>query len=212
MLRQVVEICRRRGLLAPRRVAPSLWVVTETELPTPESMARRCAELFAQWGVADTAVDVRWNGRLSTTAGRAFVRRGCIELNPRLLARVPEALDGVLVDEAAHVAAHRLYGEGVAPHGRHWRALMRRAGHEPRVTHRLPVDGLRRRRRAQAGYLFLRMCDACGDRVVVERVRYGRCPRCSRRGDYLVVKTRSSGAGRRALERMTVTDVRAHFA
>lgn len=184
----------------------------ETELPTPAELQRRCAELFAQWQVLDHEVEVVWNGRLSTTAGRAFVRRGRIELNPRLLARVPGEVDGVLIHEAAHVAAFRLFGANIPAHGRHWRSLMRHAGQEPRVTHKLPVDGLRRQGKSKSRYLYLRLCDACGDREVLEQVRYGRCRRCLRRDQYLVVKTRASAGGRRALEKMTATDVRAHFA
>ena len=186
--------------------------MTSKDLPTPEQLQRRCAELFELWQVLDKDIEVVWNARLATTAGRAYVRRGSIELNPRLLARVPDEIDGVLVHEAAHVAAFRLFGGNIPAHGRHWRALMRHAGQEPNVTHKLPVDDLRRRRKARAQYLYLRLCDACGDLAVVEQVRYGRCPGCSRRDDYLVVKTRASAAGRRALEQMTATDVRAHFA
>jgi SprT protein len=185
--------------------------VTVTEdLPTPRQLQQRCAELFEAWRVLDTEVDVVWNARLSTTAGRAYVRRGCIELNPRLLARVPHEIDGVLIHEAAHVAAFRLFGANIPAHGRHWRSLMRIAGQEPNVTHTLPVDDLRRR--PSRRFLYLRMCGSCGDRVVVEQVRYGRCPGCSRRDDYLVVKTRASAAGRRALQQMSDADVRAHFA
>lgn len=181
------------------------------DLPAPEQLQQRCAELFAEWRVLDTAVDVVWNARLSTTAGRAYVRRGCIELNPRLLSKVPHEIDGVLIHEAAHVAAYRLFGGNIPAHGRHWRSLMRLAGQEPNVTHTLPVEDLRRRS-TRKRYLYLRFCGACGDRVVVEQVRYGRCPGCSRRDDYLVVKTRASAAGRRALQQMSDADVRAHFA
>lgn len=186
--------------------------MTSADLPTPEQLQRRCAQLFELWRVLDKEVEVSWNRRLSTTAGRAYVRRGCIELNPRLLARVPEEVDGVLTHEAAHVAAYRLFGANIPAHGRHWRALMRTAGQEPRVTHKLPVEGLRRRAKARQRFLYLRLCDACGDLVVLEQVRYGRCPQCARRDDYLVVKTKASAAGRRALQKMTATDVRAHFA
>jgi len=186
--------------------------VTAPDLPNPEELQRRCAELLKHWRVLETDVEVVWNGRLSTTAGRAYVRRGCIELNPRLLARVPHEVDTVLIHEAAHVAVYRLFGGNVPAHGRHWRSLMRDAGQEPHVTHKLPVDGLRRQRKSRSRFLFLRLCEACGDRAVLEQARYGRCPRCSRRDQYLVVKTPASAAGRRALERMTATDVRARFA
>ena len=61
--------------------------MTSKDLPTPEQLQRRCAELFELWQVLDKDVEVVWNARLATTAGRAYVRRGSIELNPRLLAR-----------------------------------------------------------------------------------------------------------------------------
>lgn len=187
-------------------------VPAQQDLPTPESLRLRCAQLFATWRVADTDVQVAYNARLSTTAGRAFVRGGRIELNPRLLAREPDALDGVLIHEAAHVAAFRLFGGEIPAHGRHWRGLMRLVGQEPNVKHTLPVDDLRRRPPARKSYLFLRLCGVCGDRVVSVQVRYGRCPGCSRRDDYLVVRARASAAGRRTLQQMSDDEVRAYFA
>ena len=182
-------------------------------LPTPALLEQRVVELFQRWRVLDTEVVVAWNARLSTTAGRAFVRGGRIELNPRLLGDAPEQVEIVLTHEAAHVAAYRLFGEHVAAHGRHWRSLMRMAGQEPDVTHKMPVEHLRRQQRpGRRRYLYLRMCSACGERDVLESVRYGRCRGCSSRDSYLVVKTPASAAGRRALLRMSDGDVRAHFA
>ena len=116
---------------------------SEQQLPTPVALRERCVELLEHWRVADTDVDVVYNGRLSTTAGRAFVRRGCIELNPRLLQREPDALDGVLIHEAAHVAAYRLFGENIPAHGRQWRSLMRLAGqHQSFKAHVLCASGV----------------------------------------------------------------------
>jgi predicted SprT family Zn-dependent metalloprotease len=187
-------------------------VAQHVGLPTPEQLEQRAAELFASWRVLDTAVEVSWNGRLSTTAGRAFVRGGRIELNPKLLAKSPDQVETVLIHEAAHIAAFRLFGANIPAHGRHWRSLMRIAGQEPNVTHKMPVDDLRIRRTKRARYIYLRMCGSCGERVLLEQVRYGRCSGCSNRDSYLVVKTKASAAGRRALLAMTVADVRAHFA
>ncbi len=178
------------------------------DLPTPDELQRRASELFSQWRVGDTAVDVAWNTRLSTTVGRAFVRRGRIELNPHLLAKAPAQLETVLTHEAAHVAAFRLFGANIPTHGRHWRSLMRLVGQEPDVTHRILVKRLRRRR----SYLYLRVCGACGERAVSAKVSYGRCRGCSRRDEYLVVRATASAAGRRALARMSLPEVRAHFA
>ena len=176
-------------------------------LPAPDELERRAAELLAQWRVVETAVRVHWNARLSTTAGRAFLRGARIELNPKLLARAPEQLPMVLAHEAAHIAAFRLFGPNIPAHGRHWRSLMRLAGHPPEITHKIPLDRPKSRRRRR--FFYLRVCEACGDRQVAAAVRYGRCQGCSARESYLVVKAPASPAGRKALERLSLAEVRA---
>lgn len=177
-------------------------------LPVPAELERRVAALLQQWRVPETGVRVAWNRRLTTTAGRAFLRGARIELNPTLLARAPDQLPVVLAHEAAHIAAFRLFGPKVAAHGRHWRSLMRLAGHEPSITHDIPVDG-RRGRRRRSRYLYLRVCEDCGDRQIAAAVRYGRCHRCEVRDGYLVVKAPATAAGRAALERLSLDEVRA---
>lgn len=177
-------------------------------LPSAAELERRAAELLQQWRVRETVVAVRWNERLSTTAGRAFLRAARIELNPTLLARAPEQLPAVLAHEAAHIAAFRLFGPNVPAHGRHWRSLMRLAGHAPAVTHDIPIDGRRggaRRRR----FLYLRICEGCGDRRIALAPRYGRCHGCDARDRYLVVKAAATMAGRTTLEGMSLAEVRA---
>lgn len=187
--------------------------MSEADLPPPEELQQKVVALLELWRVNDSEIEVVYNRRLSTTAGRAFVRAGRIELNPRLLAGALDQVDVVLIHEAAHVAAFRLFGGNIPAHGRHWRSLMRLAGQPPAVTHKMPVEHLRRKRPARRRqYVYLRMCGTCGDRIVSEQVRYGRCGGCASRDDYLVVKTQATAAGRRALERMSDADVRAHFA
>jgi len=176
------------------------------KLPDADELAQRAAGLLRQWRVADAAVRVVWNDRLTTTAGRAFLRNARIELNPRLLAREPGQLPTVLAHETAHIAAFRLFGPNIPAHGRQWRSLMRLAGHEPDVTHRIPVDDVRRGRR---GLCYLRVCDDCGDRTILTSVRYGRCQRCSNRGSYLVMKAPATAAGRKALAALSLAEVRA---
>jgi SprT protein len=175
-------------------------------LPDPSELERRAAALLAQWRVPQTGVQVQWNRRLSTTAGRAFLRGARIELNPKLLARAPDQLPVVLAHEAAHIAAFRLFGPNIPAHGRHWRSLMRLAGHEPAITHDIPVEGRRARRRRR--YWYLRLCERCGDRQVGRALRYGRCHGCAARESYLVVKAPATAAGQAALERLTATDVK----
>ncbi len=177
-------------------------------LPSAADLQRRAAELLAQWRVVDTRIKVVWNDRLTTTAGRAFQRNGRVELNPTLLARAPEQVPVVLAHEAAHIAAFRLFGARIPAHGRHWRSLMRLAGHAPEITHRIPVRGARAARRR---YFYLRVCERCGDRAVLAAARYGRCQGCSARDSFLVMKAPASAAGRRALEQLSPADVRAAF-
>ncbi len=184
-------------------------------LPAVAELQQRAADLMATWRVVDTAIKVVWNDKLTTTAGRAFQRNGRIELNPTLLARAPEQLAMVLTHEAAHIAAFRLFGAHTPAHGRHWRSLMRLAGHEPAITHDIPCDDVRTLRRApptRRRYVYLRVCDGCGDRVILLALRYGRCQGCSARDSFLVMKAPASAAGRSALAKLTLTDVRAAFA
>jgi predicted SprT family Zn-dependent metalloprotease len=187
-------------------------------LPAAAELARRAADLLAAWRVLDTKIKVVWNDKLTTTAGRAFQRNGRVELNPTLLAKAPDELAAVLAHEAAHVAAFRLFGPNIPAHGRHWRSLMRLAGHEPAITHDIPIDDVaperapRSRPRARRRFVYLRVCDACGDRILLAAVRYGRCAGCSARDSFLVMKAPASRAGENALARLSLADVRAAFA
>lgn len=184
-------------------------------LPPADELETLARDLLATWRVLDTAVTVVWNGKLTTTAGRAFQRRGRIELNPTLLAKAPDQLPMVLTHEAAHIAAFRLFGANIPAHGRHWRSLMRLAGHEPAVTHDIPVDDVRPPRRGarrRRQYVYLRVCEACGDRLLLAAVRYGRCQGCDARDSFLVMKAPASPAGEAALQRLSLADVRAAFA
>lgn len=175
-------------------------------LPSEAELQRRARRLLADWRVPDTTIEVAWNERLSTSAGRAFVRNGRVELNPKLLRKAPEQVHSVLVHETAHVAAARLFGPRTAAHGRHWRGLMRLAGEAPKVTHDIPVQPRKRPRRR---HLYLRVCDACGDRRILAAVRYGRCQGCDARDRFLVLRSSAGPSGRRALEKLSLADVRA---
>ena len=177
-------------------------------LPLAAELEQRAADLLATWRVLDTAVKVVWNERLTTTAGRAFLRNGSIELNPKLLARAPDQVEMVLVHETAHIAAFRLFGANIPAHGRHWRSLMRLAGREPDVTHKIPVRGLRKPSRR---YVYLRVCDQCGDRQLLPELRYGRCGGCTARDSFLVMKAPAGPLGEAALQQLSLSDVRAAF-
>jgi SprT protein len=180
-----------------------------SDLPSLAELNQRASDLLVLWRVVDATVQVVWNDRLATTACRAFLRAGRIELNPTLLARAPAQVPMVLTHETAHIAAFRLFGANIQAHGRHWRSLMRLAGQAPAVTHDIPVHGLRRRPRRR--YLYLRVCETCGDRQLQTRVSYGRCTECKARDSYRFLKAPATAAGEAALRRLTLADVRAAF-
>ena len=177
-------------------------------LPPIAILKTRATELFELWRVPERAIEVAYNRRLRTCAGRAFVESGRIELNPNVLEPVPHEVDAVLVHEAAHVAAWRLFGAAAEAHGRHWRALMRLAGALPEVTHDLPIPKRSAARRRRV-FFYARFCAGCGDRQILMAVRYGRCHGCGGREGYLVLRAPRSPAGRKALERLSLADAEA---
>lgn len=172
------------------------------DLPSPVELERLARDWLQRWRVVDTDVAVQWNVRLRTCAGRAFYQQGRIELNPHLLGRHPDQVETVLVHEAAHLAASRLFGPRTPAHGRHWRALMAHAGLPPEPCHKLEVQNLRRRR-----YYYLRVCDACGVRRIARTVRYPPC-RCGAGERYLVMRASANQAGLQALRQLSLPELR----
>lgn len=115
-------------------------------------------------------VRVRWNARMRSTAGRAWMERRVIELNPRLRGVGEAEIDRTLRHEAAHLLAYwRAGGRRIQTHGAEWRqACVDLAIPGERVTHSLPFP----RRRVEARYYYV--CPQCG--VGVARVRRFRRP------------------------------------
>ena len=111
----------------------------------------------AAWGVAPLAhqAQIAYSTRQRTSLGRAHYEGERILLNAVL--RDPALrplLEEVLCHELAHLAARRLHGPGIRPHGKDWKALLRSAGHCARVTvpsaELPPIRSRRRRRRRVA--------------------------------------------------------------
>jgi predicted SprT family Zn-dependent metalloprotease len=170
-------------------------------LPAEPELRARLQPLFERWGVARELADVgiEWCNRLQTAAGRAWFEPPRIKLNPKLLARVPGAVEQVLVHEAAHLAVHLRHGGRVRPHGQEWRELMQAAGLPPHATHRYPIQGLARTR-----YWYLHLCVRCGGRAILRQARRLRC--C---GTMLRVRAPRSRQGYGMLARMTREQARA---
>jgi predicted SprT family Zn-dependent metalloprotease len=101
-----------------------------------------------------TELQVEWNSRLKTAAGRADYRQKSISLNPRLVEH-PEEIDRTLRHELAHfLAQFRAGRRRISPHGSEWQQACRELGiagekrchtlpfaakrHTPRFIYRCP--------------------------------------------------------------------------
>jgi SprT protein len=103
------------------------------------------------------AVQVEWNARLFSAAGRADFRRNLVSLNPRLREHDAAEIERTLRHELAHLLAQFRAGRRrVPPHGAEWRkaCVDLGIGDESR-THALPFPIQRRARR------FLYQCPRC---------------------------------------------------
>lgn len=73
---------------------------------------------------------------------------GLIRLNGQLLQEHPqEMINETIPHELAHIAAHRLFGSRIKPHGVEWRAVMAAFGKSPDVSHQMAAQPTRRLRR-----------------------------------------------------------------
>ncbi len=89
------------------------------------------------WNVSTLVpeISVTISRRMSSSLGRASYTRQSIGLQHTLLdPTATELLREVLCHEAAHLAAYRLHGKTIRPHGSQWKSLLSAAGYPPRVT------------------------------------------------------------------------------
>ena len=76
-----------------------------------------------------------------------------IRYNPAILIRHPEDfLAQTVPHETAHLAAYRLYGNRIKPHGHEWQHVMSVFGARPERCHNFDVDGLGARRMTRFNY------------------------------------------------------------
>lgn len=144
-------------------------------------LAQHTSESYAQ------TVNIVWNRRMRSTAGRAFLNHAKVELNPRLLELGEEALIHVrqtLLHELAHLLAHQRYGYGISAHGAEWKQACSDMGIPGEsATHSLPLPSNKQQRK------WRYRCPECSE--VIERVRKMRgvsaCYNCCKkyhRGNY----------------------------
>jgi SprT protein len=156
----------------------------EPDLSTCESNRdlEACAKLMLNSiGCHDLArrVKVRWNARLSSTAGMASYKLWQVSLNPRLAEFGPAEIDITLRHELAHlVAKFRAGRRRIRPHGPEWKQACADLGLPgEKRCHSLPLP----RRRVTRKHFY--RCPQC--KVEVERVRPFRervaCLNCCRK-------------------------------
>ncbi|MCF6313651.1 MAG: SprT-like domain-containing protein [Verrucomicrobiales bacterium] len=114
-------------------------------------------------------LQVRWNSRLQTTAGRAHYRESRIELNPRLIAVADLAeIERTMKHELAHLVAYERCPKGqrrkLQAHGVEWREACADLGIAGEARcHELALPGRKMRRK------YAYVCPSCS--AVIERVR-----------------------------------------
>ena len=149
-----------------------------------EEATEACTQLLHQLDMADLAgkVEVVWNSRMRSTAGRAFYKGSKIELNPKLKNISEEEVHRTLLHELAHLVAFHRYGTRIAPHGAEWKQACAELGIPGETaTHKLPLPSRRMEKRWRYS------CPVCGEGF--DRVR--RMKKAA--GCYTCCKTKNGG-------------------
>lgn len=135
-------------------------------------MTAWCQEQARAFGLHELAkkVRVKWNGRMRTTAGRAWWPSRCIEMNPKLIHFSQADTWRTLKHEFAHLMAYERSGRrSIEPHGPEWRAACAELGiPNEQAYHTLPFKS----RRMKRNYAYA--CPTC--LTVIARVRPFRRP------------------------------------
>lgn len=153
----------------------------ESGLTVDHDMTGECVRLLTELRLSGLAkvVSVAWNGRMRTTAGRAFWPDGRIELNPKLREVAPGEVHGTVLHELAHLVAYERAGRRrIAAHGAEWRQACADLGIPgEKVTHSLPLPGRKMRRKWRYA------CRACGEGFdrVRRMKRYAGCYSCCKK-------------------------------
>lgn len=132
-----------------------------------ENLSLQARDLIDKLKLAGLAarVDIVWNPRMRSSAGRATWPSALIELNPRLLEISASEVERTLRHELAHlVAFERARSTKIDAHGLEWQQACADLGIPGETaTHRLPLPS----RKLQRQWRYL--CLACGKKI--ERVR-----------------------------------------
>ena len=152
---------KSNDLLSPRQldfVFPSK--PTFVVLGRDSALEANAREILTALGADELGreIQVEWNARLFSAAGRADSHRKLVSLNPRLREQDAAEIDRTLRHELAHLLAQFRAGRRrVSPHGPEWRRACRDLGIADEARcHTLPFPVKKRERR------FLYRCSRCG--------------------------------------------------
>lgn len=137
---------------------------------------------FRAWRLPGLATEVRveYSRRLRRSLALCYEDRLLIRLHTSLARPAnAELLREIVCHEAAHIAARKLHGRSVPPHGPEWAALVDRMGYLPRLDFRTPAERRGIDGRRLPPVVFEHACDACRVvRVSSTPDRRWRCARC----------------------------------
>jgi SprT protein len=90
-------------------------------------------------GFSFNDVKFSMNGRLTSTAGRAFLEEGRLEFSKVLyIQNVEKFLEDTVPHELAHIVAFRVFGD--KGHGVHWKHIMNFLGYDANRCHNYAVQ------------------------------------------------------------------------
>ena len=131
-----------------------------------DERSTECVRLSEGLELSDLAkrVEVRWNGRMRSSAGRATWPLGLIELNPRLIEISMEEVRRTMLHELAHLVAYERWGNRrIQAHGPQWRKACRDLGIPgEKATHQLALPSRTMKRRWR---YVCPVCQSSFDRV-----------------------------------------------
>ena len=146
-----------------------------------------------KWGsgaVPEVSLDYGLKGHVG---GRANYLKEEIQINYYLLDKYEDDyIEQTIGHEYAHLVAWKYFGRAVIgkPHGRHWKAIMRSLGLEPKRCHNYETKAARRTRTHSCE------CSRCGKRFELSTIRFNRilrgtrylCPKCKGRIEPVMIE------------------------
>jgi SprT protein len=141
-----------------------------------------CNAQFRGFNFSD--VKFSMNGRLTSTAGRAFLQEGRLEFSKTLYTQNVEAfLNDTVPHELAHIVAFRVFGD--KGHGVHWKHVMNFLGFEPTRCHSYAVQ----KRSTAKVYKYVCKCEGKTHEVSAQRqawINKGKMYQCTTCGTRIV--------------------------